>query len=115
MDKGYILLNPKTGHKAFIPNWEQMKKDQESMKEDGFWKHYREMKKIDPKSYTVQKVKDFSKKKADYERASINFPIQASGSMCLRVSMIRFFDYLRKHNLLGIVKICVAPYDEKLS
>lgn len=32
--------------------------------------------------------------------------------MCLRISMIRFFEYLRTHNLLGIVKICVAPYDE---
>lgn len=89
-----------------------MKETAESMKVEGFWKHYREMKQSDPKSYTVQKVKEYSKKKSDYERASINYPIQAGGSMCLRISMIRFFEYLREHNLLGIVKICVSPYDE---
>lgn len=76
MEKGYIILNPKTGHKAYIPDWEQLKKDAESMKEEGFWKHYREMKKSDPHSYTVQKVKNYSKKKSDYERASINYPIR---------------------------------------
>lgn len=112
MEKGYIILNPKTGHKAYIPDWEQLKQDAESMKEEGFWKHYREMKKADPKCYTVQKVKEYSKKKSDYERSSINYPIQATGSIALRISMIRFFEYLREHNLLGIVKICVSPYDE---
>lgn len=32
--------------------------------------------------------------------------------MCLRVSMINFFEWLRAHNLLFVVLICVAPYDE---
>ena len=48
------------------------------------------MKSTDSSSYTVQKVKNFFKNKSDYERKSINFPIQATGSMCLRVSLIKF-------------------------
>lgn len=32
--------------------------------------------------------------------------------MCLRYSMIYLWKYITSHNLQGIVKICVAPYDE---
>ena len=32
--------------------------------------------------------------------------------MCLRYSLIAFWDYIVKNNLQNIVKICVAPYDE---
>ena len=111
-NKGYILLNSITGHKAYIYDWESLKQDQESFKEDGFWEHYREMKKADPQSYTVEKVRHFFKRKSAAEKQSINYPIQATGSMCLRLALIHFFYYLRDNNLLGIVKICVCPYDE---
>lgn len=32
--------------------------------------------------------------------------------MCLRVSLINFFEYLRQKNLIFKVKICITPYDE---
>ena len=32
--------------------------------------------------------------------------------MCLRFSLIFFFQYLKKNDLLFDVKICVTPYDE---
>ncbi len=38
--------------------------------------------------------------------------IQGTGSMCLRVSLINFFKYLRDNNLLFKVLITVIPYDE---
>lgn len=38
--------------------------------------------------------------------------IQGTGSMCLRVSLVNFFEYLREHNLLFKVLITVIPYDE---
>lgn len=111
-NKGYILLNEKSGHRVHIWNIEELKKAQESFKEEGFWNHYKDMKSTDSSSYTVQKVKNFFKNKSDYERKSINFPIQATGSMCLRVSLIKFWKYLKEQNLLKKVKLCVAPYDE---
>lgn len=43
-DKGYILLSPKTGHKAFIYDYEDLKRDYASFQESGFWDHYRDMK-----------------------------------------------------------------------
>lgn len=111
-DKGYILLSPLTGHKAFIYDYEDLKATLDSFKEPGFWSYYREMKQVAPTCDTIQKVKHFFKRKSENERCSINFPIQAAGSFCLRVSMINFFEWLRKENLLFKVLICITPYDE---
>lgn len=111
-NKGYIDLNPKVGYKAFIYDFNALKEAQNSFKEPGFWDHYREMKEVDPKSYTVTKVKDFFKRKADSDRQSVNYPIQHTGALCYKVSMINFFEYLRKNGLLFKVLITVTPYDE---
>lgn len=111
-DKGYILLNPITGHKAFIYDYDVLKKEAASFKEDGFWDYYRMMKVESPECDTVQKVKHFFKRKSASEKQSINYPIQATGSMCLRAALINFFNWICENNLFGKVKICVTPYDE---
>lgn len=112
MEKGYILLNPKTKYKAFIYDYPRLKKYWESFQENGFWDYYRSLKQSDPTSYTVQKVKTFFKRKAASEKQAINYRIQHSGAACIKVAMIKFFKYLRENNLLNIVKLCVLPYDE---
>lgn len=112
MQKGYILLNPLTGHKAYIYDFDELNKIKESFKEPRFWEYYREMKEDAPSCGTVQKVKKFFKRKSAAEKQSINYRIQGTGSMCLRVSLVNFFEYLRKHNLLFKVLITVIPYDE---
>lgn len=111
-DKGYILLNPITGHKAYIYDYENLQQDKKRMSEPGFWDYYREMKVEAPSCDTVQMVKHFFKRKSTSERASINYPIQATGSMCLRYSMIYLWEYIISNNLQEKVKICVSPYDE---
>ena len=110
-DKGYILLNPRDGHKAFIYDYDDLLKDKEWMAQLD-WNYYREMKKIDPNCYTVQRVKHFFQRKSASEKQSINYPIQGAGSMCLRYSLIMFFYWLRDNNLFDKVKICITPYDE---
>lgn len=111
-EKGYILLNELTGHKAFIYDYEELLTDKKRMGEEGFWDYYREMKETAPSCDTVQMVKHFFKRKSASEKQSINYPIQAAGSMCLRVAMILFWEYILEHNLQEKVKICVSPYDE---
>ena len=111
-DKGYILLNPLTGHKAYIYDYDSLLEDKKRMSEPGFWDYYREMKIEAPSCDTVQMVKHFFKRKSASEKQSINYPIQATGSMCLRYSMIYLWEYIIENNLQEKVKICVAPYDE---
>ena len=111
-NKGYIDLNPMVGFKAHVYDYEYLKSVQKSFKEPGFWDYYREMKASDPNSYTVQKVKEYFKRRADSDRQSVNYPIQHTGALCYMVSMINFFEYLRANNLLFKVLITVTPYDE---
>ena len=111
--KGYILLSQVTKHKAFIYDWEELKSIRQGMNAEGYWDEYRHKKEMgwfdDPQ---VQEVKHFFKRKAACEKQSVNYRIQGSGSQCLRLSMIYFFDYLRENSLLNKVLICVPPYDE---
>ena len=112
-NKGYILLNSLTRHKAFIYDYEELVKAKQRMSsEDWNWDYYRQMKKEYPESDTVQFVKRFFKRKADSERQSINYPIQATGSMCLRVALINLFRYICDNGLFNVVKINITPYDE---
>ena len=111
-DKGYILLSPLTGHKAYIYDYEELKRLKAKFSEPGFWDYYREMKAQYPSCDTVTEVRTYFKRRSTSDRQSVNYPIQAAGSLCLRYSMISFFEYLRYNNLLGKVKICVTPYDE---
>ena len=111
--KGYILLNPLTGHKAFIYDYDKLKEEKARMSSDTWdWEYYRQMKKEYPDCDTVQMVRHFFKRKADSVRQSINYPIQATGSMCLRVALINFFNYICNNNLFSKVKITITPYDE---
>lgn len=73
MDKGYILLNPLTGHKAFIYDYENLKRIKSKFSESGFWEYYREMKRDYPLCNTVTEVKQFFKRKSASEKQSINY------------------------------------------
>ena len=70
------------------------------------------MKRDAPSCDTVMMVKEFFKRRADSDRQSVNYPIQHTGALCYKVSMVNFFEYLRHNNLLFKVLITVTPYDE---
>ena len=111
MDKGYILLNPLTKHKAYIYDYDKLIdiKNEFSTK---FWDKYRELKASNPSHPIVEEVRYFFKRKSASEKQSINYRIQATGAFCLRVSLINFFNWIIENNLFNIVKISIIPYDE---
>lgn len=112
LSKGYILLNPKTGHKTHIFDYDNLKNMEKKIDDPEFNSYYNYMKKNAPSCDTVVSVREYRKRMASLDRQSVNYPIQATGSFCLRVSMINFFNYIVKNNLFDKVKICVSPYDE---
>lgn len=73
-NKGYILLNAKTGHKAYIYDYQRLINYFMSFKDLGFWDLYRELRNSNPNSYTVQKVKTFFKRKSASAKQSVNYP-----------------------------------------
>ena len=74
-NKGYILLNSKTGHKAYIYDYEKLLEDKKWMSSLD-WDYYKELKKTCPECNTVQRVRHFFKRKSASEKQSINYPIK---------------------------------------
>lgn len=111
MEKGYILLNPKTGHKSYIYNFEELKKIKEKFSPE-FWDYYRKMKVEAPDCDTVQQVRQYFKKKSDAEKHSINYRIQGTGALCFKLASIYLYEYLKNNNLLFIVKYTIPAHDE---
>ena len=121
MDKGYILLNPKTGHKTYIYDYNKLIELKESFTQE-FWEKYKEIPKNpltgkkEPRNFEEEQmcknVKKFFKRKSDCEKQSINFRIQGTGALCLRVALINFFNWIVENNLFNTVKISIIPYDE---
>ena len=110
---GYILMNPVTGHRCHIPNWNtKWIHVRDKMNMDGFWQHYRELKYEDPYCDEIQEIREYFKLKSDLEKDSINYRIQNRGSMCTKLGGILFFKWIVKNNYQNIVKICIQAHDE---
>lgn len=112
MRKGYILLSPITGHKAYIYDYDELKMQMEKQDDPDFWAYYREMKQENPECDTVQGVRRLARRKAESERQSINYPIQAAGALCFKLASIKLFNWLLKNGLLFKVKYCIPVHDE---
>ena len=111
MDKGYILLNPLTGHKAYIYDYERLMEIKEEFSTE-FWDKYNQLKASNPNHPIVEDVRYYFKRKSASEKQSINYRIQATGAFCLRVTLINFFNWIVENDLFNKVKISIIPYDE---
>lgn len=107
LDKGYILINPITRHKAFIYDWENLCKISKDLNSD-------ECKYLESRG--DESIKESStllrRRLSESSKQSINYPIQGTGALCTKLAMIKFFNYLRKHDYLFKVKLCVIVHDE---
>lgn len=112
MRKGYILLSKITGHKAYIYDYDELKMQMEKQDDPDFWAYYREMKQENPECDTVQGVRRLARRKAESEKQSINYPIQAAGALCFKLASIKLFNWLLKDGLLFKVKYCIPVHDE---
>lgn len=112
MRKGYILLSKITGHKAYIYDYDELKRQMDKQEDPEFWEYYREMKRDAPECDTVQAVRRLARRKAESEKQSINYPIQAAGALTFKLASIKLFNWLRKNNLLFTVKYCIPVHDE---
>ena len=107
LQKGYILINPITRHKAFIYDWDNLCEiSNELASDEGRFL----LSKDDPR---IKEKSSFLRRRiADSQKQSINYPIQGTGALCTKLAMIKFFNYLRQHDLLFKVKLCILVHDE---
>ena len=110
---GYILMNPVTGHRCHIPDWEnKWSKIHYNMSSHEFWENYGYLKKYDPYCEEVQEIKEFFRLRSDLEKQSVNYRIQNRGACCTKLSGVLFFKWIIKNNLQHKIKICLQVHDE---
>lgn len=113
LEKGYILMNPVTGHRAHTPDWDnKWIHIRDRMKEPDFWQHYRELKEYNPYGEEIREIQKYFRIKSDMEKRSVNYRIQNRGAMCTKLAGILLFKWIVKNHYQGIVKICLQVHDE---
>ena len=81
IDKGYILMNPVTGHRAHLEDWDNIwKKIRDFTRQPGWWEEYQRLKYLEPYSKEVHYLGQWNRIKSDFEKASINYRIQNRGA-----------------------------------
>lgn len=111
MKHGYILINPITGHKAFIWNYDELMEIKKGFTQE-FWQNYRYKKEHDPDHWVVKDVRKFFKDKSNAEKHSINYPMQGTAALQLKLAMYYFYEWIKANNLLFIVKMNIPCHDE---
>ena len=113
LNKGYILMNPVTGHRAHLEDWDNIwVKIRDFTRQPNYWKEYQEMKLDNPYSKEVRWIGQWSRVKADFLKTSVNYRIQNRGAMATKLSGILFFKWILKNNYQNRVKICIQAHDE---
>ena len=111
--KGYILMNPVTGHRAHIEDWDnRWKKIRDFTWSPNYWEEFNRMRREDPYSKEVYWINQWRKKKTDLEKNSINYRIQNRGAMATKLAGIFLFKWIIKNNYQNIVKINLQIHDE---
>ena len=110
---GYILMNPVTGHRCHIPDWDnKWVHIKNNIAAPEFWENYGYMKKYDPYCEEMMEIKQYFRIKSDLEKQSVNYRIQNRGACCTKLSGVLFFKWIIEHNLQNKVKICLQVHDE---
>lgn len=112
LERGYILLNPITKHKAFIYDFDRLKPIYQEEQKPGFWNYYYQLRRNDPDNEIIPEVEHYKMRKRTIQKQSINYRIQDSGAMCFKLSAIYIFNYLVKNDLLFKIKWCAIVHDE---
>jgi len=120
-EKGYILISALTGHKMFIPGWEELKAEEASYTRE-FWEAYRPIKQAwieagedrDNRPPLMMRVSKFFKTKSGFERNSLNAPVQGTAAIITKIAGVRYFNHLVESNLLFKVLIPNCVHDEYL-
>lgn len=75
MQLGYIDTCPEIGYRAYIYDYDKLKKIQDKFCNE-FWDKYRVLKANDPNNPIVEDVRYYFKRKSASERQSINYPMK---------------------------------------
>lgn len=130
LKKGFITINPKTGHKAHWFDWQACMNamyfynchDYDALQKFNNKLHYIKVKfNNSEEEYSpvyLHNIMDYTDTKlvkqkiSTWSKRSVNFRIQGSGALCFKLALIRLWKYLIEHDLVFVVKFRIVVHDE---
>lgn len=110
MEKGYVLISPQTGHKAYWWDYNTWKERQKSFTPE-FWEEYKKHKGTgDALCQTVRHHFQAVSKWRD--RMSLNLPTQGGGAICLKDACITLFNWIVNNGYFNKIKLVNLTHDE---
>lgn len=108
--KGYILLNPITGHKSYWANFHNWKLQQQQYNQE-FWDEYRTVHKPAKDNVYIEVKKHFQEV-SKYDRKALNSVTQGTGAIILKDSQIAIFHYVVQNGFFGKCRLANLTHDE---
>lgn len=108
--RGYVLMNPDTGHKMYWWDFDVWKNRQDSFT-SAFWEEYKAIHKGSGDS-VEQSVKQHFKASSKWDRMVRNAPTQGTCCIILKDSQIDMFNWIVKNGYFGKVLLCALVHDE---
>lgn len=108
-ERGYVLINPITGHKMFWWDFKQWKDRQNSFTKE-FWEDYKKHKGTGDSVENM--VKMHFKAAAKWDRMVRNGPCQGTGAIIMKTALTELFNWIVLNNYFNIVHICCCVHDE---
>lgn len=108
--KGYILLNPITGHKTYWATFNKWKEEQSHFTSE-FWEEYRNIHKPNKDSVYIE-VKEHFKEVSKWDRKALNSVTQGTGAIVLKDSQIAIFHWVIENGYFGKCRLDNLTHDE---
>ena len=111
---GYILVDNVIGRKIFVTNLSELYDLRKTINQQ-FWAQY---KKYKEEGFIPSEIKQIVRRKASLEsvvkRLSLNYPVQGTGALMIKIAAILVYNEIVKQNKLFKVLIPNLIYDELL-
>lgn len=111
MKLGYINTCPEVGYRVYVHDFNELKETEKKFTQS-FWATYRQAKETGNNPNLLKEVSSFFKKKSEWGRASVNYPIQSRASAIYKIFIVNLFNWVVDNNLFNIVKFCIPVHDE---
>lgn len=111
---GFVLINDVLNRKSYVAGWEGFKKNRDKKFTESYWHDYNYIKVNKPEEFPAmrEEASKFFRFRGAIERKALNFPIQGTSAEITKISGIKFFEWIKKENLLGIVLFDNSVHDE---
>ena len=110
-DHGYLVINQKTGHRIYWPQWAEWKAVEDRF-DRTFWNEYRAVHQGTGDQVAQMVKKHIAQGEGWFEKNVLNYPIQGGSAIILKQAAGDLFEWVVKNGYFGKILFCVFVHDE---